>query len=99
MSEETPRVNASCLEDFKGRTIRILGKVKSLHGESCVIDANGDVTDANFEVGQFYEVIGRISDDSSVKMLQYQDFGTNIDMTNVDNLVKLQHKYKTIFYD
>lgn len=44
MSEETPRVNASCLEDFKGRTIRILGKVKSLHGESCVIDANGDVT-------------------------------------------------------
>jgi hypothetical protein len=44
MSEETPRVNASCLEDFKGRTIRILGKVKSLHGESCVLDANGDVT-------------------------------------------------------
>lgn len=44
MSEETPRVSASCLDDFKGRTIRIIGQVKSLQGESCILDSSGDVT-------------------------------------------------------
>lgn len=39
----TPRVDASLLAKFEGRDVRIIGKVKSLHGETCVIDSRGDV--------------------------------------------------------
>jgi replication factor A3 len=44
MSEATPRINASYLEHFSHRTVRILGKVKQIRGESATIDAGGDIT-------------------------------------------------------
>ena len=43
MAEVTPRVNAPYLESFKGHTVRVLGKVVQLMGESAVINAGGEV--------------------------------------------------------
>lgn len=43
-SEATPRINAQYLENFMNQTVRILGKVVSLHGETATIDANGGIT-------------------------------------------------------
>ena len=42
-SEATPRVNAKYLESFTNQTVRILGKVVSLRGETATIDANGTI--------------------------------------------------------
>jgi len=43
MSEATPRITASYLEHFSHQTVRMLGKVKQLRGESATIDAGGSV--------------------------------------------------------
>ena len=43
-TEATPRINAHYLENFMNQTVRILGKVVSLRGETAVIDANGSIT-------------------------------------------------------
>ena len=42
-SEATPRVNATYLENFTNQTVRILGKVVSLRGETATIEANGSI--------------------------------------------------------
>lgn len=42
-SEATPRINAKYLESFTNQTVRILGKVVALRGETATIDANGTI--------------------------------------------------------
>ena len=42
-SEATPRINARYLDSFTNQTVRILGKVVSLRGETATIDANGTI--------------------------------------------------------
>ncbi len=42
-SESTPRINAKYLQPFTNQTVRILGKVTSLRGETATIDANGSI--------------------------------------------------------
>ncbi|KAL8971258.1 MAG: hypothetical protein Q9183_001135 [Haloplaca sp. 2 TL-2023] len=42
-TEATPRINARYLDSFTNSTVRILGKVTSLRGESATIDAKGSV--------------------------------------------------------
>ena len=43
-TEATPRIDARYLETFTNQTVRILGKVVSLRGETATIDANGSIT-------------------------------------------------------
>lgn len=42
-NEATPRINAKYLDSFTNQTVRILGKVMSLRGETATIDANGSI--------------------------------------------------------
>ena len=42
-SEATPRVNAKYLDTFTNQTVRILGKVVSLRGETATINASGNI--------------------------------------------------------
>ena len=42
-SEATPRINARYLDSFTNQTVRILGKVVSLRGETATVDANGTI--------------------------------------------------------
>lgn len=42
-SEATPRINARYLDSFTNQTVRILGKVVSLRGDTATIDANGTI--------------------------------------------------------
>lgn len=44
MTDATPRINASLLEQFSNRTVRILGKVIDLRGDTAVVDAGGQIT-------------------------------------------------------
>lgn len=43
-SDATPRISAKYLQPFVNQTVRILGKVVSLRGETAIVDANGPVT-------------------------------------------------------
>jgi replication factor A3 len=42
-SEATPRINAHYLEQFVNRTVRMVGKVVALRGETATLDASGNV--------------------------------------------------------
>lgn len=44
MAEATPRINAEFLEHFSHKTVRIVGKVRQIRGETAVIDAKGSIT-------------------------------------------------------
>ena len=42
-SEATPRINARYLELFTHQTVRIVGKVVALRGETATLDAEGSI--------------------------------------------------------
>ena len=44
MAEATPRINASYLESFANRNVRLVGKVTQLRGDTATVDAGGPVT-------------------------------------------------------
>ncbi|KAF6222217.1 hypothetical protein HO133_001303 [Letharia lupina] len=103
-SEATPRVNAKYLDSFTNQTVRILGKVVSLRGETATIDANGTINvqlnrDAHLQLNNAVEVVGKVQQDLSVKVFQATDFGSNIDFIAVEAVVDATHRYKEIFYD
>ncbi|KAI4243334.1 MAG: hypothetical protein L6R40_003506 [Gallowayella cf. fulva] len=97
-AEATPRINARYLESFTNSTVRILGRVTSLRGESATIDANGSVQDAHLTLNNAVEIIGKVQPDLSVKVFQAMDFGSNIDFNAVEAVVDATHRYKEIFY-
>ncbi|KAL9589680.1 MAG: hypothetical protein Q9203_001523 [Teloschistes exilis] len=82
-TEATPRINARYLETFTNATVRILGRVTALRGESATIDASGNIQlhlnrDAHLTLNNAVEIIGKVHPDLSVKVLQAMDFGPNI---------------------
>ncbi|KAI4196539.1 MAG: hypothetical protein LQ348_002285 [Seirophora lacunosa] len=107
-AEATPRINARYLETFTNSTVRILGRVTSLRGESATVDANGSIQvhlnrvsypDAHLTLNNAVEIIGKVQPDLSVKVFQAMDFGSNIDFNAVEAVVDATHRYKEIFYN
>ncbi|KAF2140529.1 uncharacterized protein K452DRAFT_319453 [Aplosporella prunicola CBS 121167] len=103
MAETTPRITAPYLENFTHQTVRILGKVAQLRGEQATIDAGGSITlhlnrDAHLVPNNAVEVIGKVNNDLSVKVLTSTDFGQGIDFKAAEAVVDATHRYKEIFY-
>jgi replication factor A3 len=76
----TPRITSSYLDAFRGRNIRLIGKVTQLRGESATIDSEGVVTahlgrDAHLTVGNAVEILGKVNQDLSVRVLKATDMG------------------------
>ncbi|EEB08564.1 DNA replication factor A subunit Ssb3 [Schizosaccharomyces japonicus yFS275] len=102
MDRPTPRINAKLLDQFVGRTVRVVGKVISVQGRSATIDSNGTVNmqltmDNMLEPNHFYEFVSSVKPDLSLQLLTYVDFGTDIDMDIYDNVVELSQAHKSIF--
>ncbi|EME86234.1 uncharacterized protein MYCFIDRAFT_186535 [Pseudocercospora fijiensis CIRAD86] len=105
MSEATPRINAEYLEHFSHKTVRITGKVRQIRGETAVIDAKGSITlhlnkDCHLQNNHAVEIIGKVQQDLSVKVLASTDFGleNDIDFNAIDAVVDATHRYHEIFY-
>ncbi|KAK5167602.1 uncharacterized protein LTR77_007301 [Saxophila tyrrhenica] len=80
MSEATPRITAQYLEQFSHQNVRILGKVRQLRGEQATIDAGGQISvylnrDAHLQLNHAVEIIGKVQNDLSVKVMASTDFG------------------------
>lgn len=76
----TPRITSTYLDSFTNRTIRIVGKVTQLRGEQATIDSDGNFTaqlnrDAHLTVGHAVEIVGKVNQDLSVKVLRAVDMG------------------------
>ncbi|TKA29279.1 hypothetical protein B0A50_03789 [Salinomyces thailandicus] len=105
MAETTPRITAPYLEQFSHATVRILGKVRQLRGEQATIDANGNIEvrlnrDAHLQLNHAVEIIGKVQNDLSVKVMASTDLGPEgaIDFNAVEAVVDATHRYHEIFY-
>ncbi|PUU81449.1 replication factor A protein 3 [Tuber borchii] len=104
MTEQTPRINAPLLQQYIGRTIRLVGKVSDVQGNGATLDSSGVVTvyldrDSNLKIGNAVEIVGKVNPDLTVKVLTSTDFGENLDMRVYEDLVGICQQYKEIFYD
>ncbi|MCJ1461941.1 hypothetical protein MMC07_000541 [Pseudocyphellaria aurata] len=93
-SEATPRINAKYLDAFANRTVRILGKVVTLRGESAVVEANGAIVvhlnrDAHLTLHNAVELVGKVQPDLSIKVFQATDFGDKIVSTTPSQSLKV----------
>ena len=85
MSDATPRINSTYLENFTNQTVRLVGKVVQLRGEQATVDSMGNVTahlnrDSHLTVGNAIEIVGKVNQDLSIKVLQATDLGPNLGM-------------------
>jgi replication factor A3 len=76
----TPRLTSPHLEHFTSRTIRLVGRVTQLRGETATLDSDGVVTahlnrDAHLTVGNMVEIVGKVNSDLSVRVLRATDWG------------------------
>jgi len=99
----TPRINSQYLDSFTNQTVRMVGKVTQLRGEQATIDASGNVTahlnrDSHLTVGNAIEIVGKVNQDLSIKVLQATDMGTDLDFAAVNAVVEATHRHKEIFY-
>lgn len=99
----TPRITSQHLDSFTNRTIRLLGRVTQLRGEVATVDSDGTVTahlnrDAHLTVGNAVEIVGKVNQDLSVKVLKATDMGRDVDFAAVSAVVDATHRYKEIFY-
>ena len=69
MSLQTPRILPSHLHAFPMKTVRILGTVSALRGETATITcgSDGDVTlvlkaDSHLQMGKLVEVVGKVAE-------------------------------------
>lgn len=74
MSLQTPRILPSHLHAFSSKTVRVLGTVSALRGDTATITCgtNGDITlvlkaDSHLQMGKLVEVVGKVTElDGSV---------------------------------
>ncbi len=81
-SISTPRISSTYLDNFVSRTVRIIGRVTQLRGEQATIDSDGNVTallnrDAHLSVGHAVEIVGKVNNDLTVRVLRATDFGVD----------------------
>ncbi|KAH8599817.1 replication factor A protein 3 [Bisporella sp. PMI_857] len=101
--DSTPRITSQYLDSFTGKVIRILGKVTQIRGTQAVVECEGSVTvhlsqDSHLTPGNAVEIVGKVNQDLTVKVLKATDMGTNIDYGAYHSLVEATHLVKEIFY-
>ncbi|KAH3670269.1 hypothetical protein WICMUC_004922 [Wickerhamomyces mucosus] len=99
----TPRVDGTLLQNFRNQTVRIVGRVDGLNDTQVTFytpSYNADSTtiqltyspDLSFEKGYWYEIIGRVSDELSVRAIDVNFFGDNINEKAIAGLVHFAHR-------
>ncbi|KAI0199396.1 replication factor A protein 3 [Astrocystis sublimbata] len=105
-SVSTPRITANMLSSYVNQNVIIVGKVLQLRGESALLDANGEVNaifsnrDTHLMAGNGVQVIGKVNQDLSVKVLSSLDLGNSVDYQVAQSVVEVTHQHKNLFvYD
>ncbi|KAG7866016.1 hypothetical protein KL918_004005 [Ogataea parapolymorpha] len=106
---ESIRVDASIISQFTKKTVRVIGKLidKSTGAGTAIVQCNGSIQlkfqnqQALLEsltLNNWYECIGIVDTDNSVKVIQIIDFGDQISEPAVTKLVEMSHKVPELFY-
>ncbi|KAF8068904.1 replication factor A protein 3 [Lyophyllum atratum] len=91
------RVNSARLPDFVGKTVRLTGKPLQRNADFVTVQASdgGEVTVQLLRdviVGDSYvEVVGKVVDATTIKMMSLIDLGPDLDMKLVNDTIELIH--------
>ncbi|KLT45676.1 putative single-stranded DNA binding protein 12k chain [Cutaneotrichosporon oleaginosum] len=93
-----PRVNARYLSEHRGQTVRLVAKVVNLVGDTATVEASdgGEVAvnlsrDMHLTEGAYFEIIGSVKDDLTVRALTSFALSSPIDMKAVNAVVEFGH--------
>lgn len=101
----TPRVNKGFLPQYRGQVVRLIGTVMASSEAGVDIRASdGGIvrlmpSSGTFQVGEVWEVIGRVRDDFSLEELNSIQIPSTpaFDFENFEALVQLTHLHPDIF--
>ncbi|KKA26700.1 hypothetical protein TD95_003339 [Thielaviopsis punctulata] len=79
----TPRIDATLVEQFVGRTVILVGRVVELRGDTAMVESKGMVTvalprEAHLASGNGVHIVGKVGPDHTVKVLSAQDLGPSV---------------------
>ncbi|CEP08932.1 hypothetical protein [Parasitella parasitica] len=83
MDKPTPRINSSLREKYIGQTVRVIGKLVSLSGDTAVLEStdNGQIlvhVNGESRWGTDYiEVIGQVEPDFTLKEFKTTNLGND----------------------
>ncbi|KAI7901782.1 replication factor A protein 3 [Cokeromyces recurvatus] len=103
MEKPTPRINSSLREKYVGKTIRLIGKLHSLSGNTAVLTStdNGQVLvklNGESQWGTDYvEVIGLIEPDFTLREFKTTNLGNSFDLELANKVVEYGQKCPEIF--
>jgi len=97
----SPRVNSALFPKYQGKVVRLTCKVLSVHGDRATVMASdgGELhvqmsTDLNVGETPYVELIGTVSDSTTMKLMTCLNMLQDLDMTVVDHTIRLMHDPK-----
>lgn len=108
----TPRIDATLLQNFTSQTVRIIGRVDAQAGGNTLTfyvpsyqSTNLTIQlsyspDLQFQLGKWYEVIGRVSDDLSVRCVDSREltFPNGVNEAAIAGMVHFSNKLAKPLY-
>ncbi|PWN52443.1 replication factor A protein 3 [Violaceomyces palustris] len=105
MDRPVPLVNSQTLANHRGQIVRLVGKVHKLTGNVLLVQASdqGFVEvylnpESNVSGSVYVEITGKVSESGeSMRELLSINFGENLDLKLVEEVVQLVPKFPEIF--
>ncbi|GES78363.1 replication factor A protein 3 [Rhizophagus clarus] len=104
MEASSPRVNFSLLSKYRGQTVRCIGRVLNTTKTDATLETcdRGQVTvhlepDTTLLPFSNVEVVGRVTNELSIKEYVTYDINDNFDIDFYNSLVKLSQNYPNLF--
>ncbi|GAA5811209.1 hypothetical protein MFLAVUS_004640 [Mucor flavus] len=103
MDKPTPRINSGLREKYVGKTVRIIGKIVSLSGNTAVLNStdHGQVLvhlNGESQWGTDYvEVIGQVEPDFTLREFKTSNLGNDFDLELADKVVEFSQRCSEIF--
>ncbi|KAI0714084.1 replication factor A protein 3 [Cerioporus squamosus] len=98
--QRTPRVNKALMANYKGQPVRLIAKLITLKNGRAIVEASdgGEIEVAlpkneNFDCA-YVEIIGKVEDERTIKMLGHVKLGDDVDMKLADQILQIWHNPK-----
>ncbi|GLB42321.1 putative replication factor A protein 3 [Lyophyllum shimeji] len=98
MSDLSTRVNSARLPDYVGKTVRLACKPLQRSADLVTVQAadGGEVMvqllrDVDIDASSYIEVVGKVMDATTVKMMSVIHLGPDLDMKLVNDTIELIH--------
>ncbi|KAN0061996.1 hypothetical protein ACQY0O_005991 [Thecaphora frezii] len=108
MEKATPLINSSMLSQYRGQTVRVIGKITKLVGHTLLLQTsdmgNVEVTlnpDTHLSGTGYVEVIGKVSEgmdgESTIREFTTVAFGESLDLDLVEKVIQVSQHVPELF--